>query len=259
MKHLFFSIVFLFLIGKLANAQSVTNIHFEQTGKQIVIYYDLSGEAESTWFIDVYCSQDGGKSWKSPLEKLSGAAGKGIKPGNNQKVMWDVLQERDNLEGEISFKVEATKIEEPKTAKTAIISTPVNKPTEKAVIKAPEKVPEMIAEKLNYSPEYYKYKKAKTGWLISALATAGIGTFSYLQAGSAYTKYKTATTDAASLHQKVKTFDTITPIAFGVAGFCAVEFILKAGKQSKAKRQSVTLFPQPLLNKGAVLAIVYTF
>ena len=258
MKHLFFSIVFLLLIGKLANAQSVTNIHFEQTGKQIVIYYDLWGDAESTWFIDVYCSQDGGESWKSPLEKVSGAVGKGIKPGPNQKVMWDVLQERDNLEGEITFKVEATKTEKPKAAKTAVISQPVNKPTEKPVSKDPVKAPEKIAERVYYSPDYYNYKKAKTGWLISALATGAVGTFSYLQAGSAYTKYKTATTDAASLHSKVQLYDTITPIAFGIAGFCAVEFILKSGKQKKAKGQTMSFYPVPL-NNGGGIGLAYTF
>jgi len=258
MKQLFFIIVFLLLIGKLLNAQSVTNIHFEQTGKQIVIYYDLSGDPESTWFIDVYCSQDGGNSWKSPLEKVSGATGKGIKTGPNQKVMWDVLQERDNLEGEITFKVEATKIEEPKTAKTAVISQPVNKLTGKTVSKASANASEKIAEKLNYSPEYYKYKKAKTGWLISALASGAVGTFSYLSAGSAYTKYKTSTTDAASLHSKVQLYDTITPIAFGIAGFCAVEFILKSGKQKKAKGQVMSFYPVPL-NSGGGIGLAYTF
>ena len=258
MKYLFFILVFLLLTVKLTNAQSVTNIHFEQAGKQLVIYYDLSGDPESTWFIDVYCSQDGGKTWRSPLEKLSGAAGKGIKPGPNQKVTWDVLQERENLEGEISFKVEATKSEELTVAKTLIISQPLDKPADKTVDKTPVEVLDKVADKPSYPADYYKYKKAKTAWLISALASGAVGTFSYLQAGSAYTKYKTATTDAASLHSKVKLYDTISPIAFGVAVFCVVEVISKASKQNKAKGQKMSFYPVPL-NNGGGIGLAYTF
>lgn len=112
--------------------------------------------------------------------------------------------------------------------------------------------------KPNYSHEYYKYKKSKTIWLSGALVSGAIGAFSYMQSNKYYDQYLTATTDAASLHQKVEQFDQIAPIALGVAGLCALEFILKAGKQSKAKKQSLSFAPVSIKN-GAGIGLAYTF
>ena len=252
MKKLFLIILFTMTVA-LTNAQSVRNIRFEQSGKQIVIYYDLSGAVGSTWNVTIYCSQDGGKTWGNPLQNLSGAFGFEIRPGNNQKVLWDVLADRDKLEGEISFKVEATKNEDLAAKKTESVPIPAEKSPEKAI----EKIANTA--KPSFLPEYYKYKRRKNFWLGSTIVTAGIGTYSYLQANNYYSQYKNATTDAFSLHMKVKSFDTITPIAFGIAGFCALEYIITAGKQKKVKRQSMSLYPLPLLNKGAGLAFVYSF
>jgi len=110
-----------------------------------------------------------------------------------------------------------------------------------------------------YNPIYYKYKKSKTLWLISALVTGAAGTFAYLQAGTVYKQYQTATTnDAADLYSKVKLFDMVSPVAFGLAGFSAIEFILKSGKQSKAKKQSVSFNPIPLKNGGGLI-LAYHF
>lgn len=112
MKLVFSFIILFFLTITIANAQSVSNIRFEHSGKQVVIYYDLSGELGSAWRIGIYCSQDGGTTWSSPIRELTFEFGNTIKPGTNKKVTWDVLVEREKLEGEISFKVEATKREE---------------------------------------------------------------------------------------------------------------------------------------------------
>jgi hypothetical protein len=254
MKQSFFIIVFLLLTAPFAKAQSVTNINFEKSEKQVIIYYDLSGDPGSSWNISVYCSQDGGKIWGNPLQKLSGAFGNEIKPGKNQRITWDVLEERDMLEGEISFKVEAVRNEDTVKDKTEVTYPPFTQP----VNKVPEKAAEKLIETPALSADYYKYKKAKSFWLVSTLVTGAVGTFSYLQANKYYNEYKDATTDASSLHQKVKTFDTITPMAFGIAGFCAVEFILKAGKQSKAQKQSLGFYPVPL-NNGGGIGLAYTF
>jgi len=254
MKQLFFVLVFILLTATLAKAQEVKNIRFEQAGKQIVIFYDLLGENGTSWNISVYCYNGQDSSWGAPLQKLTGAAGKGIRPGTSQKVVWDVLAEREKLEGNISIVVEATKNEEPVKTKVKEINTPAeqvpNMVIEKSSILAPEK--------LAYSPEYYKYKKSKSFWMVSALITGAVGTYSYLQAGKYYDQYKTATTDAESLHQKVQLFDMISPVAYGIAGFCAVEFILKAGKQSKAKKQSLSFYPFPV-NNGGGIGLAYTF
>jgi len=108
MKQVFSIIVFLILTATFAKAQSVDNIRFEQSGKQVVIYYDLLGEQGTIWNIEIYCSQDEGTTWGSHLQKLSGEFGNAIMPGTNKQVIWEMLDELDKIEGEISFKVEAS-------------------------------------------------------------------------------------------------------------------------------------------------------
>ena len=99
--------------------------------------------------------------------------------------------------------------------------------------------------------------KSKNIWLVSALVTGAAGTFTYLQAGATYEKYKTtAGNEATDLIKKVDLYNLVSPIAFGIAGFSALEFILKSGKQKKAKNksngQSLNLFPVPIKNGAGV-------
>ena len=105
---------------------------------------------------------------------------------------------------------------------------------------------------------YYKHKKAKTFWMVSGLVSLSVGAYTYLQAGSNFSNYQSSTTDAASLHQKVTTMDTIYPICFAAAGLSILEFIIQSGKQSRAKSQKLSFYPQPL-KQGAGLGLVYNF
>ncbi|MCE1198575.1 MAG: PEGA domain-containing protein [Marinilabiliales bacterium] len=105
---------------------------------------------------------------------------------------------------------------------------------------------------------FMKHKNAKKSWLIAGLATTAIGTYCYLQAQNSYQKYQVATTDAASLHQKVKTLDTVYPICFALAGFSAVELIIQSGKQKKAMNHTLGFLPFPVKG-GAALSLNYKF
>jgi uncharacterized protein (TIGR02145 family) len=87
----------------IVNAQDVSNVRFEQVGKQIHIYYDLEGEG--TYDISVYCSEDDGKSYGNELIYVTGAIGKDQIPDANKMIVWNVLKERENLSGNIRFKV----------------------------------------------------------------------------------------------------------------------------------------------------------
>jgi len=99
-------IVIFFLHFSLWNfSQEITNIHFVQEGKMINIYYDLTGEGN--YEVKVYCSQDGGNNWGNPLIQVTGAVGKDLNPGVGKKIIWDVLVEKEALQGDIKFKVEA--------------------------------------------------------------------------------------------------------------------------------------------------------
>lgn len=94
------------MLPLLSLSQRVSNVHFEQEGKEIIIYYDLQGK--KNFNVKAFCSTNNGRSWGKPLQKLSGAIGNNQKAGNNKKIIWDVLSEREKLEGEIIFKIKAT-------------------------------------------------------------------------------------------------------------------------------------------------------
>ena len=111
---------------------------------------------------------------------------------------------------------------------------------------------------LKFGNDYYKYKKGKTLFLISGLVTASVGAYAYVQAGKYYTQYQGATTDADALEKKVKTFDTIYPVCFALAGASGVGFILQSKKQGKAKSQTLGMYPRPVF-QGAGLGLVYNF
>jgi len=86
-------------------AQGVSNIRFEQVGKQIHIFYDLQGEGN--YNVSVYCSDDGGNIWGNKLVSVKGNVGKDQKSGSSKMIIWDVLTERKNLESNIIFKIKA--------------------------------------------------------------------------------------------------------------------------------------------------------
>lgn len=95
----------LYLLPLLASTQEVRNVKFEQAGKKIIIYYDLDGRKD--YNVKVFCSTNNGKSWGSPLKEVSGDVGGFQRSGKNRMIIWDVLNEKEELSGDISFKVEA--------------------------------------------------------------------------------------------------------------------------------------------------------
>ncbi len=74
----------------------------------IDVYYDLSGKADESFQVKLFCSLDGGIVWGSPLNFVMGEVGENIKSGTNKKITWNVLKDKDELVGEIKFKIEAT-------------------------------------------------------------------------------------------------------------------------------------------------------
>ena len=153
------------------------------------------------------------------------------------------VQSFRKLDSDMTAKIEIPKFEGDKLADS-------DKP------KMIDKAPKEIAK--SYSTEYYKYKKRKSLWLVSALVTGATGTVSYLQAKSASDNYKTATTDAEEIYKKMELYNVISPIALGLAGLCTVEFILTSGKQAKAKKLPISFYPFPLRNGGG-LGLTYNF
>jgi hypothetical protein len=110
MKKNILLIVCLLSIVHFNIAQSVTNVRFQQSGKNIKIFYDLQSNDEFACKVEVYCSLDGGKSWGVPLVSVSENVGSPVSPGKNKVIFWDVLNDKTHLIGEIQFKITATSI-----------------------------------------------------------------------------------------------------------------------------------------------------
>lgn len=107
----FLFIMMLLVSCLFGHAQQVTNVHFEQDGKKINIYYDMQGEG--TYVVKAYCSEDEGKNWDAQLQSVTGAVGENQNPGINKMIVWDVLAEREKIAGNIQFKIEAKPSELP--------------------------------------------------------------------------------------------------------------------------------------------------
>jgi len=100
-------LVLCMLYQSLIFAQQVSNTRFEQDGKQVKIYYDLSETAD----VSIYLSTDGGRSYgSSPIGHVSGHVGRQVAAGKNRCAVWDVLSDRDKLQGgQICFKIRAVR------------------------------------------------------------------------------------------------------------------------------------------------------
>ncbi len=96
----------IFLLPLFSFSQQISNIHFEQAKQKILIYYDLLGNNDH-YNIEVFCKNTDERSWGRSLKHVTGDVGTKQKPGENM-IIWDVLKERDELKGNIEFRIEAT-------------------------------------------------------------------------------------------------------------------------------------------------------
>lgn len=116
MKQFFLLLLILLGFSAFATASStnlVRDVSCRQDGDKIVISYNLKKKAD----VDLFCSTDGGRTFKR-IFRVSGDVGYGIAPGKKE-VVWNVLEERDNLMGDVCFKVEAKEIAQEANAKNS--------------------------------------------------------------------------------------------------------------------------------------------
>lgn len=209
-------------------AQTVSNVSVALDGKNIEVSYDLEGDGIYT--ISLFYADSSGKSWVGPLKMVSGNVGQNQRAGLRKKIFWDAASEVASIEGFFQFKVEAVEMKEQSTQA-------ISKPAEEAVavVEKPKKVlTDLERRKLTLVME--KAKKRRTPWLVGFLLMGGAGGFSYYQTGALYEKYKTATTDAASIRETINVFNYAAPAALGLAGISFIEFLIKSGKYSNAKK-----------------------
>ena len=71
-----------------------------------ITYHFTGAKPGQTYFVSVHVSRDGGKTFtEKPLALVTGDVGKGIKPGTNKKIIWEVYKEMPDLNGLIVFDV----------------------------------------------------------------------------------------------------------------------------------------------------------
>jgi len=88
--------------------QEVTNVQAQQQGNKIIITYDLlHAPGGASFTVEAYLSSEYEQQGLR-LNSVSGDVGPGVEAGEQKVIVWDVLRDVDQLEGEhISFVVRA--------------------------------------------------------------------------------------------------------------------------------------------------------
>lgn len=86
--------------------QIISDIKHEPFRDKVLITYNLNGLApQQRMEVNLYCSDDG---FKNGLKSISGNGTGDYVTGNGQKtIIWDVLKDRNKLEGSVSFEIRA--------------------------------------------------------------------------------------------------------------------------------------------------------
>ena len=106
MKYLLKIISILFCFGMKAQTANINSV--EQKGQKIYITYDLKGKPGS-YNIKLFVKSNNSYSWSSALKSVSGNVGANQAVGINKQIIWDVLKDRDEFEGDWIFGIEAVK------------------------------------------------------------------------------------------------------------------------------------------------------
>lgn len=96
-----------FIFPAILFSQTISNVRTRQEGSTFYIKYDLNSPVPVD--ISVVCSTDGGATWSSPLEGVSGQVGKSIRSGNDLEIKWMVFKDFNTLISEnLVFKINAS-------------------------------------------------------------------------------------------------------------------------------------------------------
>ena len=79
----------------------VSNVQAKQRegSRMVDIIYDLADPDSPTLTVYLKVSPDGGKTWKGPVELVTGDVGQHIAPGNTKRLVWDAGKEFQNQFG----------------------------------------------------------------------------------------------------------------------------------------------------------------
>lgn len=81
----------------------------DEPNNTIEIQYDLKSGDNKSYQINLFYSNDGGKTFKGPVERVSGDVGAQISSGTNKKIYWNYFYEDEEFTGEnLVFTIRAT-------------------------------------------------------------------------------------------------------------------------------------------------------
>jgi len=102
------SVIALLLINVIsAAAQDFKNLSAKPLGEKVNIEYAITGENIGQVFdVIPYYSLDAGKTFL-PMKSVSGNIGANVPGGRNQIIIWDVLKDLKELDGDVMFKLTA--------------------------------------------------------------------------------------------------------------------------------------------------------
>lgn len=102
-----------------------------------------------------------------------------------------------------------------------------------------------------------KYKTAKIVYGTAAVASIGTGTYFLLSANKLNEEYKSATTDAGLIYDRMERHDLYTIIAYGAAVPFTVMSVIKATQQKRAEKKVKMAFIP--LHDGFIFGMAYNF
>jgi len=107
-QRLILSVIAVLLLNAIpAAAQDFTNLSVKQYGEKVNLEYAISGENLGQLFnVTPYYSIDAGKTFL-PMISVSGNVGANVPGGRNQVIIWDVLKDLKELDGDVMFKLTA--------------------------------------------------------------------------------------------------------------------------------------------------------
>lgn len=91
----FYVIIILFLLTNITKAQkpALSNIHFEVKDNEVIINYDLSGDKEDEYEVEIFLKSEVDQLFKIKPINLSGDIGEGYFVGKGRKILWQYTRD----------------------------------------------------------------------------------------------------------------------------------------------------------------------
>src|SRR5438105_4416135 len=84
-------------------AQTIEMSRVETAGNKVIVHYKLDdSNPNHLYAISLYSSKD---NFSTPLTRVTGDVGTEVKPGVDNKIIWDVTNELGDFKGSLTFEV----------------------------------------------------------------------------------------------------------------------------------------------------------